>query len=50
MIHDTDFNKIAIIDRSKMFIMLKTCFQKLVLCNYIMSNTIKETTKNVFKN
>jgi hypothetical protein len=49
MIHESNFNKIAFIDWSKMFIMLKHVFYNLFYAT-IMSNTIKETTKSIFNN
>jgi len=49
MIHDTNFNKIVIINWSKIFIMPKHVFYDLSYAT-IMSNTIKETIKNVFSN
>ncbi len=47
MIHDTNFNKIAFIDWSKMFIMQKHVFYNLAYV-ITMSNMIKKMTKNVF--
>ncbi len=49
MTHDKNFNKIAFIDWSKMFIMLKHVFYDLS-CATMMSNMIKEMTKNVLNN
>jgi hypothetical protein len=46
MTHESNFNKIAFIDWSKMFIMPKHAFYDLSYAT-IMSNTIKETIKNV---
>ncbi len=49
MTHDTNFNKNAFIDWSKVFIMPKHVFYDLSY-GTTMSNTIKETTINGFKN
>ncbi len=49
MIHDTNFNKFAFIDWSKVFIMPKHVFYGLSYV-IVMSNIIKEMTKNVFGN
>jgi hypothetical protein len=49
MIHDINLNKVTFIDWLKMFIMLKHVFYNLSYAT-IMSNTIKEMTKNVFSN
>jgi hypothetical protein len=49
VIHDINFNKIIFIDWSKLFIMPKHVFYDLSYV-IIMSNTIKETIKNVFNN
>jgi len=49
MIHDTNLNKIAFIDWSKMFIMPKHIFYNLSYAT-TMFNVIKKTTKNVFNN
>jgi hypothetical protein len=49
MIYDTNFNKIAFIDWSKMFIMPKHVFYDLSYA-ITMSNTIKEMILNVFNN
>jgi hypothetical protein len=49
MTHNSNFNKIAFINWLKMFIMSKHVFYDLSYAT-IMSNTIKETTKNVFSN
>ncbi len=49
MIHDTNFNKIAFIDWSKLFIMPKHDFNDLFYPT-IMSNMMKEIAKNVFIN
>ncbi len=49
MIHDTNFNKIAFIDWSKMFIMPKHVVYYLSYAT-IMSNTTKKMIKNVFNN
>jgi hypothetical protein len=46
MVYDTNFNKIAFIDWSKMFILPKHVFYNLSYAT-IMSNTIKETIENV---
>jgi hypothetical protein len=43
MVHDTNFNKIAFIDWSKMFITPKHVFLQFVLYAITMSNVIKET-------
>jgi hypothetical protein len=48
-LHDINFNKIAFIDWSKMFIVLKYVFYHLSYVT-IMSNKIKERIKNVFNN
>jgi hypothetical protein len=49
MTHDINFNKIAFIDWSKVFIMPKHVFYDL---SYVitMFNMIKEMTKNIFSN
>jgi len=49
MIHDINFNKIAFIDWSNMFVMPKRVFYNL---SYVitMFNMIKEMIKNVFNN
>jgi len=47
MIHNIKFNKIAYIDWSKMFIMLKHVFYDLSYA-ITMSNMIKQMTKIVF--
>jgi hypothetical protein len=49
MIHDINFNKITFIDWSKVFIMSKHVFYDLSYAT-IVSNMIKEMTKNVFNN
>ncbi len=49
MIHDTNLNKIAFIDWSKMFIVPKHIFYNLSYTT-TMSNMIKKTIKNVFNN
>jgi hypothetical protein len=49
MTHNINFNKIAFIDWSKMFIMLKHVFNDL-LYTITMSNTMKEMIKNVCNN
>jgi hypothetical protein len=49
MIHDISFNKISLIDWSKMFIIPKHVFHDLSYA-ITMSNPIKEMTKNVFNN
>jgi hypothetical protein len=49
MIHDINFHRITFIDGSKMFIMPKHVFYYLLYAS-AMSNTIKETTTNVFSN
>jgi hypothetical protein len=49
MIHDTNFIKFSFIDWSKVFIMLKHVFYDLSYAT-VMSNMIKEMTKNVFGN
>jgi hypothetical protein len=49
MTHDINFNKIAFVDWSKMFIMPKHVFYDLSYA-IIMSNMIKETTKFFFIN
>jgi hypothetical protein len=49
MIHDINLNKVTFIDWLKVFIMLKHVFYNLSYAT-IMSNTIKEMTKNVFSN
>jgi len=49
MTHDINFNKIAFIDWSKVFIMLKHVFYDLSYAT-TMSNMIKKMTKNVFNN
>jgi hypothetical protein len=49
MIHESNFNKIAFIDWSKVFIMPKHVFYDFSYAT-ITSNTIEETTKNVINN
>jgi hypothetical protein len=49
MTHDTNFNKIAFIDQSKVFIMPKHVFYDLSYAT-TMFNMIKEMTKNIFSN
>jgi len=49
MIHNINFNQIAFIDWFKMFIMPKHVFYNLSYAT-TMSNMIKETSRNVFKN
>ncbi len=49
MIHDTNFNKIAFIDWSKVFIMPKYVLYNLSHAT-AMSNTIKKMTQIVFNN
>jgi len=49
MTRDTNFNKIAFIDWSKVFIMLKHVFYDLSYAT-TMSNTILNLTKIVFNN
>jgi hypothetical protein len=49
MIHDTNFNKIAFIDWSKVFIMPKHIFYNLSYA-IIMSNTFLKMIKNAFSN
>jgi len=49
MTHDTNFNKIAFIDWSKLFIMSKHIFYNLSYV-IIMSDMINKMTKNVFNN
>jgi hypothetical protein len=49
MIYDTNFNKILFIDWLKMFITPKHVFTTSPM-QYIISNMIKETIKNVFNN
>jgi len=48
-LHDNNFNKIAFIDWSKVFIMLKHVIYRLSYAT-IMSNTFKKMIKNVFSN
>jgi uncharacterized membrane protein YadS len=49
MTYNINFNKIAFIDWSKVFIILKHVFYNLSYAT-IMSNMIKEIIKNVFSN
>jgi hypothetical protein len=49
MTHNTNFNKIAFIDWSKVFIMPKHVFYNLSYAT-IMSNMVKEIINNVFNN
>ncbi len=49
MIHDINFNKIAFINWSKLFIMLKHIFYNLSYAT-TMFNMINKMTKNVFNN
>jgi hypothetical protein len=50
MTHDINFNEIAFIDWSKTFIMTKHVYYDLLYATIVMSNMIKQMTKNVFSN